>query len=281
MNLRELWVDTKKELDSSNISDSDIESEVIIRKVLGLDRNNFFATLDNPVSIRKTSQIKKNLQQRISGIPLSYITKNREFFGIDFFVNEHVLIPRQESELLVEKVISFCKKQKQTKLTIADIGTGSGALAISIAKNLKNTNVIATDISNKALQIAKKNAKNIEVSRNISFLHSNLLENLKTPVNMIVANLPYLTSKEMNTLSLEVKKEPTIALFGGEDGTDLIVKLIRQAPKHLKKNGNLILEISPSQKNIILSLMKESFPKSKPKIHKDYAKIERAISIEI
>ena len=107
MNLRELWVDTKKELDSSNISDSDIESEVIIRKVLGLDRNNFFATLDNPVSIRKTSQIKKNLQQRISGIPLSYITKNREFFGIDFFVNEHVLIPRQESELLVEKVISF------------------------------------------------------------------------------------------------------------------------------------------------------------------------------
>ena len=143
MNLRELWVDTKKELDSSNISDSDIESEVIIRKVLGLDRNNFFATLDNPVSIRKTSQIKKNLQQRISGIPLSYITKNREFFGIDFFVNEHVLIPRQESELLVEKVISFCKKQKQTKLTIADIGTGSGALAIYIAKNLKNANVIA------------------------------------------------------------------------------------------------------------------------------------------
>ena len=85
MNLRELWVDTKKELDSSNISDSDIESEVIIRKVLGLDRNNFFATLDNPVSIRKTSQIKKNLQQRISGIPLSYITKNREFFGAIIF----------------------------------------------------------------------------------------------------------------------------------------------------------------------------------------------------
>ncbi len=281
MNLRELWVDTKKELDSSNISDSDIESEVIIRKVLGLDRNNFFATLDNPVPIRKTSQIKKNLQQRISGTPLSYITKNREFFGIDFFVNENVLIPRQESELLVEKVISYCKKQKETKLTIVDVGTGSGALAISIAKNLKNTNVIATDISNKALQIAKKNAKNIDVSRNISFLHSNLLENLKTPVNMIVANLPYLTSKEMNTLSLEVKKEPTIALFGGEDGTDLIVKLIRQAPKHLKKNGNLILEISPSQKNIIFSLMKKSFPKSKPKIHQDYAKIERAISIEI
>ena len=84
MNLRELWVDIKKELDSSNIPDSGIESEVIIRKVLGLDRNNSFATLDNPVPIRKTSQIKKNLQQRISGIPLSYITKNREFFGIDF-----------------------------------------------------------------------------------------------------------------------------------------------------------------------------------------------------
>ena len=155
MNLRELWVDTKKELDSSNIPDSNIESEVIIRKVLDLDRNNFFATLNNPVPIRKTAQIKKNLQQRISGTPLSYITKNREFFGIDFFVNENVLIPRQESELLVKKVISYCKKQKETKLTIVDVGTGSGALAISIAKNLKNTNVIATDISNKALQIAK------------------------------------------------------------------------------------------------------------------------------
>ena len=228
MNLRELWVDTKKELDSSNISDSDIESEVIIRKVLGLDRNNFFATLDNPVPIRKTSQIKKNLQQRISGIPLSYITKNREFFGIDFFVNEHVLIPRQESELLVEKVISFCKKQKKTKFTIADIGTGSGALAISIAKNLSNVNLIAIDISDKALQIAKKNAKNINVSTKISFLRSNLLENLKTPVNVIVANLPYISTGEMHTLSLEVKKEPTIALLGGEDGTDLITKLIRQ-----------------------------------------------------
>ena len=281
MNLRELWVDTKKELDSSNISDSDIESEVIIRKVLGLDRNNFFATLDNPVPIRKTSQIKKNLQQRISGIPLSYITKNREFFGIDFFVNEHVLIPRQESELLVEKVISFCKKQKKTKFTIADIGTGSGALAISIAKNLKNTNVIATDISNKALQIAKKNAKNIDVSRNISFLHSNLLENLKTPVDVIVANLPYISTGEMHTLSLEVKKEPTIALLGGEDGTDLITKLIRQSPKYLKKNGKLILEISPSQKNIVFSLIKENFLKSNPKVHEDYAKIERAISVEI
>ena len=281
MNLRELWVDTKKELDSSNISDSDIESEVIIRKVLGLDRNNFFATLDNPISMRKTSQIKKNLQQRISGIPLSYITKNREFFGIDFFVNEHVLIPRQESELLVEKVISFCEKQKKTKFTIADIGTGSGALAISIAKNLNNVNLIAIDISDKALQIAKKNAKNINVSTKISFLRSNLLENLKTPVNVIVANLPYISTGEMHTLSLEVKKEPTIALLGGEDGTDLIAKLIRQSPQYLKKNGKLILEISPSQKNIVFSLIKENFPKSNPKVHEDYAKIERAISIEI
>ena len=281
MNLRELWVDTKKELDSSNISDSDIESEVIIRKVLGLDRNNFFATLDNPISMRKTSQIKKNLQQRISGIPLSYITKNREFFGIDFFVNENVLIPRQESELLVEKVISFCKKQKKTKFTIADIGTGSGALAISIAKNLSNVNLIAIDISDKALQIAKKNAKNINVSTKISFLRSNLLENLKTPVNVIVANLPYISTGEMHTLSLEVKKEPTIALLGGEDGTDLIAKLIRQSPQYLKKNGKLILEISPSQKNIVFSLIKENFPKSNPKVHEDYAKIERAISIEI
>ena len=281
MNLRELWVDTKKELDSSNISDSNIESEVIIRKVLGLDRNNFFATLDNPISMRKTSQIKKNLQQRISGIPLSYITKNREFFGIDFFVNEHVLIPRQESELLVEKVISFCKKQKKTKFTIADIGTGSGALAISIAKNLSNVNLIAIDISDKALQIAKKNAKNINLSTKISFLRSNLLENLKTPVDVIVANLPYISTGEMHTLSLEVKKEPTIALLGGEDGTDLITKLIRQSPKYLKKNGKLILEISPSQKNIVFSLIKENFPKSNPKVHEDYAKIERAISVEI
>ena len=281
MNLRELWVDIKKELDSSNIPDSGIESEVIIRKVLGLDRNNFFATLDNPISMRKTSQIKKNLQQRISGIPLSYITKNREFFGIDFFVNEHVLIPRQESELLVEKVISFCKKQKKTKFTIADIGTGSGALAISIAKNLNNVNLIAIDISDKALQIAKKNAKNINLSTKISFLRSNLLENLKTPVDVIVANLPYISTGEMHTLSLEVKKEPTIALLGGEDGTDLITKLIRQSPKYLKKNGKLILEISPSQKNIVFSLIKENFPKSNPKVHEDYAKIERAISVEI
>jgi len=281
MNLRELWIYTKKELDSSNIIDSSIESEVLIRKILDLDRSDFFTTLNNHISPIKISQIKKNLRKRISGIPLSHITKKREFFGIDFFVNENVLIPRQESELLVEEVIAFCRKHQKTNLTVVDVGTGSGALAISIAKNLENVNVIATDISQKALQVARKNAEKIHVSNKISFLHSNLLENLKTPANVIVANLPYLSTSEINTLSLEVKKEPEIALFGGENGIDLIEKLIRQTPKHLKKNGKLILEISPSQKNIVFSLIEQSFPKNKPKAHQDFTKIKRAISVEI
>ena len=281
MNLRELWIYTKKELDLSNITDSSIESEVLIRKVLDLDRNNFFTTLNNHIPPIKISKIKKNLRKRISGTPLSYITKNREFFGIDFFVNENVLIPRQESELLVEEVISFCRKHQKTNLTVVDVGTGSGALAISIAKNLANVNVIATDISQKALQVARKNAEKIHVSKKISFLHSNLLENLKTPANVIVANLPYLSTSEINTLSLEVKKEPEIALFGGENGIDLIAKLISQTPKYLKKNGKLILEISPSQKTIVFSLIKQNFPKNEPKVHEDLTKIKRAISVQI
>ena len=280
MNLRKLWIQTKKELDSSNINDSIIESEVILRNVLNLDRNNFFATLDKNIPTKQKLQIQNHLKRRLSGVPLSYITNNREFFGINFFVNKNVLIPRQESELLVEKVISFCKKNTKKQFNIIDVGTGSGAIGISIAKHLNNVNIIASDISDKALQIAKKNANLVNVNQKMSFINSNLLEKLKSPVDVIVANLPYLCSSEIEKLSPEVQNEPKIALFAECKGISLIKKLVEQAPNHLKKNGKLILEISPTQVTDVLSIFKENFPESYPEIHDDYTKMQRAISVE-
>ena len=187
-----------------------------------------------------------------NGIPLQYITNNQEFMKLNFFVDENVLIPRADTEILVEEVISLANDDKNK---ILDVCTGSGAIAVSLAKYIKNSNVMAIDISKEALKIAEKNAFNNNV--NIKFIESDLFNNLEeNDFDIIVSNPPYIRENVINELSIEVKHEPKIALDGGKDGLDFYRKLSSESYKYLKEDGYLCLEIGYDQKNEVIEILK-------------------------
>lgn len=191
------------------------------------------------------------------GVPIEHITHNKEFMKLDFFVDENVLIPRQDTEVLVEEVIKIAQKIKARK--ILDLCTGSGAIAISLAKYLPNTEITALDISYKALEVAKLNAKTNKVENQITFIESNLFENLpKEKYDIIVSNPPYIKQDIIKELDKEVQKEPHIALDGGKDGLDFYRKIIDSGYEYLKYGGYLCLEIGYDQKEEVMNLLDDN-----------------------
>lgn len=191
------------------------------------------------------------------GVPIEHITHNKEFMKLNFFVDENVLIPRQDTEVLVEEVIKIAQKIKARK--ILDLCTGSGAIAISLAKYLPNTEITALDISYKALEVAKLNAKTNKVENQITFIESNLLENLpKEKYDIIVSNPPYIKQDIIKELDKEVQKEPHIALDGGKDGLDFYRKIIDSGYEYLKYGGYLCLEIGYDQKEEVMNLLDDN-----------------------
>jgi release factor glutamine methyltransferase len=267
------------------------------------------------------SHYKNLIERRARYEPVAYITGKKEFYDLLFYVTKDVLIPRPETEILVEQVIKNTNHWSLvTKpLTIVDVGTGSGCIAVTLAlylqlqysKHLKKINVpkkcdrlklvqrnylfsriYAIDISPKALHIAKINAKKHNVQNKITFLQGDLLKPLSAKyylpagkagvlcANIIVANLPYISDKEMKKLPNDIKKyEPRISLKGGKEGLEFYEKLLSQARKHLNKNGKIFLEISPKQTNLIKKIAKKYFPKYKIEIIKDYSGLDRVVSI--
>jgi release factor glutamine methyltransferase len=199
--------------------------------------------IESEISERYLSLIDK----RISGVPYAYLTNNKEFMGLNFYVDENVLIPRPDTEILVQCVIDLKKKN------ILDMCTGSGCIAISIAKNLKDTKVYAADISEKVIEIAKKNAKNNSVD--IKFIVSNLFENVDKKFDVIVSNPPYIKTSVITELEKEVQNEPIIALDGGSDGLVFYRKIISEAKEYLNDNGYLALEIGFDQKDEVYNLL--------------------------
>lgn len=202
------------------------------------------------------------INRRASGEPYAYITGHKEFMKLDFKVNKNVLIPREDTELLVEQMIEIVK-QKQNKsdvstpkLRILDMCTGSGCIAISLAKILENIEVTAVDISEKALEIAKENAKNNSVE--VQFVLSNLFEKIDKKFDIIVSNPPYIQTKVIEELQKEVKNEPILALDGGETGLNFYEEIIEKAPQFLNENGVLVFEIGYDQAIAVSNKMKEN-----------------------
>lgn len=188
------------------------------------------------------------------GFPIEHITHQKEFMKLNFFVDENVLIPRQDTEILVEEVIEIANKIGANK--ILDLCTGSGAIGISLAKYLNNCGLTLVDISKEAIQIAKKNANINEVESKITFIHSNLFDNLESQkFDIIVSNPPYIKTEDIKHLENQVKKEPYIALNGGQDGLDFYKKIIKEAYKYLNKGGYLCLEIGFDQKYDVIELI--------------------------
>lgn len=277
MTILELKKYGKQELSKNNIDDIDIKINCLLKFVLRLDSNQIILKLSESVSERNEMQFEKYINELIKGVPLQYITNNQEFMGMNFYVDENVLIPRPDTEILVEEVIKE-SKIKQKKLQILDMCTGSGAIAISLAKYIENCSVIAVDISELALKIARKNAKINKVLEKIEFIQSNMFENIKNrKFDILVSNPPYIETNVIENLNKDVKNEPIIALDGGKDGLEFYREIANNIKNELNINGILFLEIGYNQKNTVKEILKKCNIFKTIECKKDYSNNDRVI----
>lgn len=279
MNIKQALEEAKNILKSNNFEDSNIIAKELLSYVLKKDRVYLTINSDTALTDTEYAEFTKCIEQIIDGKPLQYITQKQEFMGIDFFVNEDVLIPQPDTEILVETVLDICKKYDKQSLRILDLCTGSGAIAISLSKIL-NTQVFASDVSIKALKVAEKN--NVMNNTKVEFIESNLFEKINgEKFDIIVSNPPYIKNEEIKLLSKQVQNEPYIALSGGEDGLDFYRKIIDEAYKYINKNGYLCLEIGYDQKEDLIKLIKQNENYEYENCIKDLSNNDRCIIAKI
>ena len=232
-------------LKEKNISSHVLDTELLLSKSLNKSREELLINLDQNINKRELTNFNKYLIRRSNKEPIAYLLGEKEFWSKKFFVNKDTLIPRPETELLVEKLVTIYKEKK---ITILDIGTGTGCIIASLLSELKNSSGTAVDISREAILVAKKNACKFKLSDRIKFLHKPFEELYGKKFDLIVSNPPYIRRMEIKNLSDDIKKfEPRMALDGGNDGLDLIKKVIYKSREILKINGTLALEIGDEQ----------------------------------
>ena len=280
MNLREIFNSAGETLMRTGSPDAQLEAEVLIRHVLRIDRATFFRDLEQPVTDCDRERLDDLVNRRLNREPLNYITGLREFYGLDFEVSDSVLIPRQETELLVDTVISLARSRPKCEMKICDIGTGSGAIAVSVAVNLPSAEVMAIDISQRALDIADANRRMHGVYNRVSLRRGNLLEPVDWKPEIIVSNPPYIRRSDLSLLQPEIQYEPSVALDGGPDGLEVIRGLLRQSSDKVSSTGAILFEIDSTQKDSARMLSREYFPNSEISILDDLSGNSRAILIE-
>ena len=281
MIVRESWVRVRKQLESVGIADAGVEAEVMLRHALDLERADFFAALGDQLKPSAAEQIDRLAHRRVAGEPLAYMVGTREFRGLDFYVNSHVLIPRQETELLVERVLAVSRHVSSQCPAVVDVGTGSGAIAVAIACELRGATVYATDRSREALRVADVNRRRHGVAGRVHLLQGDLIAPLNTRVDVVVANLPYIRAEEIPSLAHEVRREPHAALDGGPNGLEVIGRLLLQARSCVRPGGSVILEIAPEHLESVLGRGRELFPEARVDYHRDLLGLPRALSIEL
>lgn len=258
MKQSELLKKGKEILSNKKINEPDEKASKLLQYILNQTREEFIINSFEEVSKNYEEDYLKELGKIINGMPLQYIMHKQEFMGLNFYVDENVLIPQPDTEILVEEAIKLIHSfEKLDKVQVLDLCTGSGAIAVSIIKYVPNVKVFASDISKKALEVANKNVINNKV-KNVELLESDMFENLKNyKFDFIVSNPPYIESNAIKNLSKEVQNEPEIALDGGQDGLKFYRIILKEAYKYLNKNGYLLLEIGYDQGEKILKLCKE------------------------
>lgn len=241
-------------LKSNNVESPKLKARLLLQYVLDKPRQYIIVYDNKEIDKQQQWQYFVNIEKLTKGIPLQHITHRQEFMKMDFFVDENVLIPRPDTEILVEEVIKIAQKYNSPR--ILDLCTGSGAIAISLKKFVPNADITAVDISEKALEIAQKNAEKLEAK--INFVKSNLFDKLDNKkFDIIVSNPPYIRKDEIKKLSEEVQKEPKIALDGGEDGLDFYRIIAEQAINYLKTGSFLCFEIGYNQKNDVIKIIED------------------------
>lgn len=253
VNINELLKCAKQKLNENNIDIS--EARILLAFVLNVDVSTLVTINECENSIAQ--KYLEVISKRIARVPYSYIVGKQEFMKLPFVVSPDVLIPNSDTEILVENVIKIANNMKSEKIDILDMCTGSGCIAISLKKYIKNCNVLGADISEKALEIAKENA--ILNNTEVTFVKSDLFSNIQNyKYDILVSNPPYIKRGDIENLQAEVKYEPILALDGGIDGLDMYRKIIETAKQYLKENGNICLEIGYNQANDVTKILQDN-----------------------
>jgi len=288
---------TTERFKDAGLSSPRLEAEVLLASVLNCDRVTVYTDYQKPLDQKERTLYRELIKKRLEGRPSAYLVGHREFWSLDFKVNPHVLIPRPDTELLVELTLELMKDTASP--LIADIGTGSGCIATAIAKERKDATIVATDLSQKALSTAKENAQRHAV--NIEFLHGSLTEPLMERAgefHLVVSNPPYIAEKESSELGNQgtkpqnirtspsgglscdpdvMKYEPREALMGGKDGLDIIRTLIADVPNILRPGGFFITEVGANQASRVADLMKKTKSYENVDIRQDLSGLDRAV----
>lgn len=258
-----------------------LEAQILAAHVLARPRAWVIAHPETPLSGEQREQLNSLLDRRLSGEPLPYLLGHWEFYGLDFEVTPDVLIPRPETELLVERALEHLRTKpgmRAASMRVADAGSGSGCIAVSLLKNTPWLRMAATDISWKALQVARRNAARHDVLQRLALVHSDLLSACTGPFHVVCANLPYIPHQMLETLEV-ARCEPGLALDGGEDGLSAIRSLIEDAPRWLAPGGVLLLEMQHDQGDAVLELARQFLPESQAEVLRDLAGKPRLVEI--
>jgi release factor glutamine methyltransferase len=270
-----------RELAEHGVEEPRLEAELLLRHILGLDKAGLYSSLQEPLLLQETSDFARLVRRRESREPGAYITGHREFFGLDLFVDRSVLIPRPETELLVEHVLHQASTTFADSCLIADIGTGCGAVAIAAAVNAPHARVYAVDISERALAVARANCGRHRVLDRVTLLRGDLLNPVPEPVHVVVANLPYVREPEIDCLTPEVAVfEPRIALDGGVDGLREIGRLLEETQGHLLQGGAVLLEIGADQGPSVCAIARDLFPNGCIEVATDMGGLDRVVRIQ-
>lgn len=274
-------ISARERLDEAGSPTASLDAQVILAYVLGVDRSWLFAHHEHTLSAEQATAYTELIARRIHHEPVAYLIGRKEFYGLDFQVDRRVLIPRPETELLVDVVLDFVSGQQDSGYLVADVGTGSGAIALAVAANAPHVQVYAIDLSPDALAVAQANVDQLDVRKQVRLLQGDLLTPLPEAVDVIVANLPYISSTVYPKLDADVRDyEPKLALEAGPEGLDAITRLLQQAPHYLRPEGMIFLEISYDQGKAALALAHTLLPNAyNISLRQDYHGHDRLLTI--
>ncbi len=271
-------------LRAAQVGSADLDAAVLLGHVLGADRATLYTYPERPLTPEQLAAFEALVERRLRGEPVAYLVGHKEFWGLDFRVDRRVLIPRPETELLIKLAHEETLRRGElalAQLRVADIGTGSGAIAIALAAQEPRLPLIyATDLSADALALAEENAQRLGVASRLRFLQGNLLEPLPEPVDLLLANLPYVAPDEQEALAPDVRDhEPHLALFSADNGLEHIRRLLASAPPHLKPGAVLLLEFGYDQRERLAALIPSLLPGVQARFVKDDAGWVRVVEI--
>jgi release factor glutamine methyltransferase len=278
MTIHDILNESTKALEAAEIPSARLDVEVLLSFCLGCDRLEFYKNPDMIIGETQLSVFRNIIARRLQWEPVAYITGRKEFWSFTLEVNSSVLIPRPDTEVIVEEALEICRKIDSSEIKILDIGTGSGAIAIALALEITGAKVVATDISPPALNLAQKNADTLGLKEKIDFRSGNLFEPVDGFFDIIVCNPPYISAQEYEKLPVGVKNyEPQDALLAGKSGLEFYEKLIYQTAGFLQKNGWLLLEIGAKQETDVRGIMEAAGFYDSIEMRRDYAGLPRVI----